>query len=110
MRSEVAVAERPWTSWKLEDVSDERSCSTRFGSEYLQQTAEQLHAIAHCTGKQYHDTNTRKAGVAPERVRHQCFAIVLDLVVHPPNKHRDRCCTDDQQRDIGCAADAMDIG
>lgn len=28
MRSEVAVAESPWTSWKLEDVSDKRSCRT----------------------------------------------------------------------------------
>jgi hypothetical protein len=33
MRTEVAVAERLWTSWKLEEISDERSCRTRLGVE-----------------------------------------------------------------------------
>lgn len=66
----------------------------RLKAQNLQQTAEQLHTIAHCAGEEYHYTYTRKAGVAPERIRHQCCTVVLHLVAHPPDKYQDRGGTD----------------
>lgn len=76
----------------------------------LQQTAIQLHAVAHGRGEEHHQATTSKHPVLPQRVGDECIALVLFLVLHPSYKHRDQDGTDDQQSNGGCLVNTVDVG
>lgn len=76
----------------------------------LQQTAIQLHAIAHSRGEEHHQATTRKHPVLPQRVGDECIALVLFLILHPSYEHWDQDGTDDQKGNGRCLVNTVDIG
>lgn len=60
-----------------------------------QQTSKHFYAVGDRAAEKYHNTYARKSGVAPERVRYKCRAVVLDLEMHPPYERRDGGGTED---------------
>jgi hypothetical protein len=76
----------------------------------LQQTAIQLHAVAHGRGEEHHQATASKYPIFPQRVGDKCIALVVFLVLHPSYESRDQNDTDNQKSNGRCLVNTVNVG